>query len=115
MNRLREVSEPGLRWTRPAVFSRLYELRSGEEVVATLEYPGLLTSRAAASIDGVNYLLQRTGFMRKTITVRGTPEGSVFGVLEQGWGGGGSLRLASGAVYEWSKGNFWGTTWRFSQ
>jgi hypothetical protein len=115
MRELREISQSDLLWSRPKLFSRRYELRFGEEVAATLEFGGCFTSQASAFIDGATYGLHRTGILSKRITLTGPPQESILGVLEQRWAGGGTLRLASGSEYEWAKGNFWSTTWRFSR
>jgi hypothetical protein len=38
MKAIREVDEQHLRWTQPGTFTRDYELRAGDEVLATLRW-----------------------------------------------------------------------------
>jgi len=97
MQRLAEVIHRDLRWVQPRVLGRDWELRCGDERVATLALRSAFGSFAtAASADG-SWTFKRVGFWQRRATVR--VEGGVddLAVFEHDtWNSGGTLVLAGG-------------------
>lgn len=97
MRRLADVIHSQLRWVQPHVFQPVYELRQGDDTVATLALRSVFGSFATArSADGA-WTFKRVGFWQTRATVRaegGTADMAVF--EHHTWSGGGTLRVASG-------------------
>ena len=107
MRHLAEVIHADLRWVQPHVFDRAYELRHGDELIATLAFRSAFGSfAAAASADG-SWTFKRVGFWQARATVRvegGTDNLAVF--EHDTWSGGGTLTLAGGRPIRVTT-NFW--------
>jgi hypothetical protein len=107
MRHLAEGTHADLRWVHPHVFDRGYELRHGDELVATLAFRSAFGSFAtAASADG-SWTFKRVGFWQTRATVRvegGTEDLAVF--EHNTWSGGGTLTLAGGRPIRVTT-NFW--------
>jgi hypothetical protein len=97
MRRLADVVHTDLRWIQPRVLGRDWELRHGDELVATLGLRSAFGSFAtAASADGA-WTFKRVGFWQRRATVRvegGTDDLAVF--EHDTWTSGGTLALAGG-------------------
>lgn len=95
MRHLAEVVHRNLHWIQPRVLGRVWELRCGDDVVATLAFRSAFGSfAAAASADG-SWTFKRVGFWQTRATVRvegGTDDLAVF--EHDTWSRGGTLTLA---------------------
>lgn len=102
-------NRPALRWSRPSLWRREFELRSGDELVATLRISGALQPTGVVKIfDGV-WTFRRRGFFQKTATIRAS--GQTTDVAEfraRAWTAGGELTFASGSRF-WLRANMWMT------
>jgi hypothetical protein len=111
---IREIAEQTARWTQPKALAREYELRAGNEVVATLRWQKTLGSLALAeSADGA-WTFKRSGFLSPRITVRRPDSEADVGVFKPGWRGEGMLRLLEGRGYQWLNTSFWHSEWAFA-
>lgn len=97
MRHLADVMHGDLRWVQPRVFDRAYELRHGDERVATVAFRSAFGSfAAAASADG-SWTFKRVGFWQRRATVRVEGATDDLAVFEHDtWNCGGTLTLAGG-------------------
>jgi hypothetical protein len=105
MRSLYEFSGEDLRWVKPKWFKRQYELRAGEEVVATLKRSG--GSKAIGEWSGGRYVFSQKGWFNSQILVgddaatgANTPQATFTRR-------GGVLTLADGHTLSWVKPGFW--------
>lgn len=93
------------------MFKRDHELRSGDEVLATLTWPKALGTLAEGTIDGTKYTLKRGGFLHPYVTVRKVPFEEDVARMELTIGGHGTLQFPDGTRYSFQKLSFWGFKW----
>jgi hypothetical protein len=107
MRHLADVISGHLRWAQPRVFDREWELRHGDEAVATLTFRSAFGSFATArSADGA-WTFKRVGFWQSRATVRAEGAADDLAVFEHDtWSGGGTLTLAGGRPIRVTT-NFW--------
>ncbi|MFN8588456.1 MAG: hypothetical protein U0704_11735 [Candidatus Eisenbacteria bacterium] len=99
-------------WNRPSVGRRHWELRSGDDLVATLDQVSLLGSRMAAATAAGARELRHEGWLRGRIRLTDA-EGATIAVFQPSWFGRGRLELAGGGALEWARADFWGRRWAF--
>lgn len=109
MKAIADFTGLGLRWSQPAGLERAYELRAGEELLATLRFRGGSLAEAE-TVDGV-WTLNRQGFLRPQVTVRRPGSESDVAVFRPYWTGGGELVAGVGAGLEFVSANFWNSEW----
>jgi hypothetical protein len=97
-------------WSRPRMMKREFELRSGEETLATLRWSkGWWSTLAeAASAEG-EWTFKRSGFWKSKVTARQPGSETDLATFEPGWTGAGVLTIAGGATYRWANDGHWGT------
>jgi hypothetical protein len=97
-------------WSRPRAMKREFELRSGEEVLATLRWSkGWWSTLAEAAFAGEEWTFKRSGFWKPAVTARRPGSETDLATFEPGWTGAGVLTLAGGATYRWDNEGHWGT------
>src|SRR5262245_49240940 len=111
---IRDHIDETLTWTQPRLLQRSYELRAGEEVVGSLRWEKLFSSRAIAECSGEQWTIERAGFFHPRITARALGSGTDVAVLEKGWCGRGTLEVRGGGTYHWAKTSFWRPSWAFT-
>ncbi len=89
-----------LQWDQASVFKAHYELRSGEILIATLQFRSMWRTLATAqSADGC-WTLQRVGFWHTRTIVRACDsEEEIATFRNNTWSGGGTLALPDGREY----------------
>lgn len=115
MRTIQEAAPSILSWQQPRVFRREYELRAGDELLATLRRSGAFGMPMDAEIGTARFTLKAEGFFRSRITVReagATGEPAVFSRVDF-LGLGQQLALPNGRSYRWKKMSFWGSRWVF--
>jgi hypothetical protein len=102
-----------LQWRQPNMFKMEYELRSGEELVATLRFRGFSGTLAIAqSADGC-WTFKWAGFFQNHVTVRACDSETDLAVFKNNtWKGGGTLILPDGREYLLTS-NFWQTEYGY--
>jgi hypothetical protein len=94
-----------LRWTQPRAARRAYELRAGEDLVATLRW------RTGALAEGEEaagrWLFRRTGFWHPRVLVSGVGSDAVVAVFSARWTGTGTLEFGTGRRLHWSAAHAW--------
>ena len=114
MRSIRELSGQPLRWAQPGAFTREYELRAGDEVLATLRWQKTFGSLALAAAADGTWTFKRSGFLSPQVTVRLPGSEADVAVLRPGWRGEGALELSAGRRYPWRNTSFWRSEWAFA-
>ncbi len=102
-----------IRLRKPKIMESRYELAIGEEVVGTIVLPKMFGTLAYVSSGKQEWILERKGFWKTTITLRKKDqETELLKIYVRNM----SRRLLSftsprGEVYELVKEDFWGKTW----
>jgi len=96
-----------LLWKQPSARREEYELRAGDEVLATLRWPKSWGSLAEAEVAEGRWTFKRVGFWRTRGTLRVAGDEDDIGTFEARWTGNGTLTLASGESYGWESTNLW--------
>lgn len=97
-------------WVQPRTLKNRYELRDGEHLFATLEFPRTFRTLAAAATSAGNWTFQREGFFRTRTIVRSEGQEVELAVYHPRWTGTqGKLEFGSGQSYTWKVVNFWST------
>jgi hypothetical protein len=109
MRRISDVSDRPLTWTQPRPRRREYELRAGEELVATLRW-GRGSLAVAEAAEG-RWAFERAGFWRPRVTARRGEARDACAIFGLGWTGGGTLAVPEGRRFAWSPANIWHTHW----
>jgi hypothetical protein len=103
-----------LQWIQPHALRREFELRSGEETVATLAFRSAFGSLASAQTGEGSWTFKRVGFWRSHVTVRQAGRETDLAVFRNDtWSAGGTLELADGRAYR-ANSNFWMTSYQFT-
>ena len=106
---IKEFTGQHLVWEKPRAMSKEFELRAGEEVLATLKWSkGWWSTLAEAASAGGKWTFKRSGFLKSKTTARLPGSESDLATFEQNWRGAGILQLSSGSTYRWEKDAFWG-------
>ena len=101
-------------WAQPKALERAFELRDGNRLLGTLQFPKSLGSLAVASLAAGEWTFKRVGFFRARVTVRSAGQEIDLAVYQpKGWGSEGELHFASGRSYLWKPANFWATRYAF--
>jgi hypothetical protein len=101
-----------LEWSQPSAFSRQYELRSGDSLLATLKFVTAFGSLARAETAACAWTFKRSGFFSPRVTARVEGSQTDVALYEPNWSGSkgsflfpGSCRLLLRAA------NFWASEW----
>lgn len=109
MRSITDYADQELRWTQPSGWERAYELRAGEELLATLRFLGG-TLAEAETAEG-RWTLEREGFLRTRVTVRAPGSDTDLAVFRPHWAGGGDLVGGLGEGLEFASASFWHSEW----
>jgi hypothetical protein len=108
-----ELRPMQLEWMQPRTFERYFELRQGDDLLATLSWERLLSTRAIAETAHGDWSLEQPGILNQRVDVHeestGRPVASFYPKLT----GRGVLEFVDGRSLEWEPTNFWGTNWSF--
>lgn len=113
MKRIRDLVGRELKWIQPHATRRAFELRDGEEMVATLGFRSAFGSFATAQTADGSWTFKRVGFWQTRVTI--CPAGSeneIAAFKNNTWSAGGTLELADGRSYR-ANTNFWMTRYAF--
>jgi hypothetical protein len=111
MKKLPDADMDGLRWTRSGE-PQSYQLKSGEDPVATLHWDKPAETLAVAQADGVEWTLKRTGFLGPVVTVHDSAAGKDLASLHVHLSAS-LLQVAGGGTYRWIRTGFWIPAWEF--
>lgn len=114
MKTIREVGDRPLRWTRPSMLTRQYELVSGSEVVGGLKWESMFGSLATAETAEGDWTFKRAGFVSPRVTVRRPGSEEDLAVLRVGFKGDGLLHGPGRTNYQWQRTSFWRPEFAFA-
>lgn len=114
MKTIRETADHPLRWTRPSMLARQYELTAGPDVVGGLKWESMFGSLATAEAAEGTWTFKRAGFLSPRLTVRKAGSDSDLAVLQIGFKGDGVLRGPERRSYQWQRTDFWRSEWAFA-
>lgn len=112
MKPVEQAFEQAWIWNRPQVGRRRWELRSGTDLVATLDQVGWLGTRMRAVTAHGERALRHEGWLRGRIRVT-EAAGATIAVFHPAWFGAGRLVFEGGATFAWARADFWGRRWVF--
>jgi len=97
VKKIAEVIGRELEWVQPSAWKMEYELRAGDELIATLRFRSSFGSFATAeSADGC-WTFKRVGFWQTRVTIRGCGSEMDIAMFKNNtWSGGGTLELPDG-------------------
>ena len=102
----------GLEWRQPAAFSRTYELKSGDSVLAGLAFQKVFGTLARAWTAGAAWTFKRAGFLTPVVTVRAEGSETDIATYHPNWTGNkGLLQLPGGERMEFRTTSFWAGEW----
>lgn len=111
MKSLLDVRDREWVWARPKLLSRHWDLRAGDDVVATLESRGWLGVRMAGANASGRWDLRHEGLFRGRTVVRREGEQAEHLVFRPRWFGAGEIHCAGGTVLPWKRADMWGRRW----
>jgi len=108
-----ESENTEMQWVQPEALSRYHELRSGQDVYATLRWVQVFGSLAeSASAEG-EFTLKRGGFLKRHVTMRDAQTGNDLAVLHIGMFRQGTLEFMNGRRIDLISTRFWSFQWDF--
>ena len=113
MRKIVELIDQPFEWVQPRVLKMHYELRAGDELVATLRFRNSFGSFATGeSADGC-WTFKRVGFWQTRVTVRSCDgDSDIASFKNNTWSGGGTLELSDGRAFRATT-NLWQTKLEF--
>ncbi|MGC4053394.1 MAG: hypothetical protein QM757_29175 [Paludibaculum sp.] len=109
---IRSTQLGGLEWKQPSAFARAYELKSGDSVLATVNFRKVFGTLAEAATADQNWTFKRTGFLTPLVTARVAGSEEDVAHYKPGlMGTKGEIHLAGGEVLHMKSTNFWGSQW----
>lgn len=100
-------------WSQPKLTSREFDLRDGNDLVATLKWHRPLGSLATGETASGAWTFKRAGFLRPRVEIWTVSPKAEFAQFEAGWAGGGRLLLPHDRGYYWRQRRFWQNEWAF--
>jgi hypothetical protein len=113
MKRMSEIGSLPLEWIQPKALQEAYELRTGDELVATLKFRSAFGTLARAECHDGCWTFKRVGFWQNKATVRacdGANDLAVF--INNTWNDGGTLEFPDGRKFKATT-NAWMTRLEF--
>jgi hypothetical protein len=110
MRPLKDVMGEPLHWVQPKAMSRRYELRTEDDLLATLCFESAFGSLATVETADGSWTFKRVGFFKPRVTVRESGAEVDLVVYTPRWTGSeGTLEFAGGRTFQWRSTNFWAT------
>ena len=100
-------------WTPSSTSSRRFELRSGDEVAATLTFDKAVGSLATGRTNAGTWTFKRAGFLHPCVTVRDLGSEYDLAVFRPNWTGSGDVEFRGGLHVHWRPFGFWNSEWAF--
>lgn len=113
MKQVADFASQELHWVQPSALHRAYELRAGDEVLASLRFRGG-TLADVATPEG-QWTFKRQGFWHQQVTVRRAGSDTDVAVFRPHWTGGGNLVAGDGTGLEFASASFWQSEWQWRQ
>ncbi len=102
----------GLEWKQLSAFARAYELRSGDSILASVEFKKVFGTLAEAKTAQQSWTFKRTGFLTPMVTARVAGSEQDVALYKPGMmGTKGEISLPGGEVLQMKSTSFWGSQW----
>lgn len=101
-----------LQWTQPKWSKRVYELRAGDALLATLEYPSSWKSHAHVRFGDDVFLIKPEGFFETRYTIRATADGEPIASGKNTFGSKSEVQFANGRSFKVMQKGFWRPEWQ---
>jgi hypothetical protein len=89
-----------LTWIKPKIFKSDYELRFGDELIATLCFQKIFSSTAIAESGDGCWTFERVGFFKKKTVIHPRSSSAILGIFTKNtWKKGGYLELSDGRKF----------------
>lgn len=111
MRAIVDTAREELLWVQPAARKQWYELRAGDEILATLRWQRQ-TLAEADSADG-RWTFKREGFWRPQVTVRSLGSEENAATFRPHWMGGGTLEIPGQPTISLVAADFWHSQWEW--
>jgi hypothetical protein len=108
MRLIQEAADQELIWRQPSAMKQHYELRAGDEVLATLRWEKNWGSLATARTAEGAWTFKRAGFWQQRVAVWPAGEAREVATFTPKWTGDGALVVAGGRTFRWAGKGFWG-------
>jgi hypothetical protein len=113
MRTISSVVDHDITWQQLTGLKSEFELRFGDDLLATMKLPKMLSSLATFQCEEGNWTIERVGFLSsKTIVRRGTSSEPVGTYTARAWKGGGTVELSEGRKLE-LRTNMWKSTFEW--
>ncbi|MFL6237570.1 MAG: hypothetical protein ACJ76N_30910 [Thermoanaerobaculia bacterium] len=112
MRTIREAASSYLSWQQPRAFRAEYELRAGDELLATLWSGSSFGATMGAKIGASEFSLMTEGFFQDLIAVREVGAVGVAAYFRKG-AVEGQLALPDDRDCRWKVTSFWSSRWAF--
>ena len=113
MRKIAALVDHELTWTQCSTFKSEFELRFGGDIVGTLRFPKMMSTRAEAESGDGSWTFERVGFWKMRIIVRASGSTSELGSYRSNaWKGGGVLELSDGRKFNVTR-SVWKSTLEF--
>lgn len=106
---LEQLAAQELVWAQPKATRREYELRTGNDLIATLRFQR--GSLADATFGASHWTFKRAGFWQPRVTVRASGSDQDIALFRPRWTGGGHLEFPDGRSLQLNSANFWQSRW----
>jgi hypothetical protein len=114
MNRIATLIGREPKWSQPHAFKMEYELRAGDEVVATLRFDSAFKARATGESADGRWRFDRLGmFCHRVVVTEHDSGAEILSFTPRKWGSGGVLEFPDGRTFH-SAGSVWGTRYTFT-
>jgi hypothetical protein len=101
-----------LHWKQCSAFGRAFELKTGDSVLAMLQFPKTFGALAEASTLDETWMMNRKGFIKPEVTAHKSSGGELAASYHANLTGNrGEILLASGEKLQLRAANFWGNEW----
>jgi len=113
MQNIADISHRHLRWVQPKALQETYELRDGDNLVATLKFRSSFGTLARAESGDGCWTFKRVGFWQNKATVRICDRETDLAIFKNNtWNDGGTLEFADGRQFKATT-NSWNTRFEF--
>jgi hypothetical protein len=97
MRKIASLIDHELTWIQRKGLKSEFELRFGDDLVATLRFPKMLSSTAIAESGDGSWTFEREGFLKPTTVIRASGSADELATYTRKvWRGGGILNLSGG-------------------
>ena len=101
MRRISALVDHEIAWQQLPGLRSQFELRWGDDLVATIKLPKMLSSSAVFQCEEGSWTIERVGFLASKTVVRGGTSGAEIATFTaRAWKGGGTVELSEGRKLE---------------